>query len=646
MKWVTYDSGHGDRVGVVVDGAIHGLAPGRTLIDLIAQGSEALRTIGIETAQNPYESVPLSEATLRSPIPQPPSLRDCLCFLDHLRNCQEAAGGTRALKDAWYQMPAFYFASPATVVGPYEDVQIAPGSIWFDFELEIGAVIGRPGRDLTPEEAESHIIGYTLYCDWTARDLQLREAPMAIGQAKGKDSATTLGPFLATPDELEPYFKHGKLALSVSATVNGELIGSGCTDQMDWSFAEVISYASRGVNLLPGDVFGSGTIPTCCLIEHLSLAEMEGFRGWLHDGDVVSLRADGLGETRQTIRASAKPHLLAPRKQPNQTPRRKRVNSAPALIPYTRGLHNLGSNVWAWLLPDGGYGWSNAGLVSGSGASLLVDTLYDLPLTREMLSTMEPLTVRDPITHAVLTHSNGDHTHGNQLLADSVRIVAASGTAEEMHHELPPEMSAATQFMDLGPVVNAYLRDRFGPFDFGGIRLRLPDETFEIELTLDIGGRQVRVLNLGPAHTAADSVVHIPDAGVLFGGDLLFIGCTPIVWSGPIANWVKACDAMIALDAPIVVPGHGPVTDPDGIRAVRDYFIHIVEQADGAHARGLSFVEAAQSIDLSEYTAWLDAERVVVNVYQRYRELEPKLPEVPRIQLIALMAEWDGKRGR
>ena len=150
-------------------------------------------------------------------------------------------------------------------------------------------------------------------------------------------------------------------------------------------------------------------------------------------------------------------------------------------------------------------------------------------------------------------------------------------------------------------------------------------------------------MNLGPAHTAADSVVHVPDAGVLFAGDLLFIGCTPIVWAGPIANWVAACDAMIALDAPTVVPGHGPVTDPDGIRAVRGYLAHVAEQAEAAYRKGLSFIEAADGIDLGEYASWLDAERVVVNVYQRYRELDPDTPQLPAMALLAMQAEWLAK---
>ena len=155
---------------------------------------------------------------------------------------------------------------------------------------------------------------------------------------------------------------------------------------------------------------------------------------------------------------------------------------------------------------------------------------------------------------------------------------------------------------------------------------------------------RVELLNLGPAHTAADSVVHVPDAGVLFAGDLLFIGCTPIVWAGPIENWVKACDAMISLDAPTVVPGHGPVTDADGIRAVRGYLAYVAEQAEASYREGLSFVEAADSIDLGEYASWLDAERLVINVYTHYRGLDSNTPQLPAMGLLAMQAEWLAKR--
>jgi glyoxylase-like metal-dependent hydrolase (beta-lactamase superfamily II) len=521
---------------------------------------------------------------------------------------------------------------------------MAPGSVWQDFELEIAAVIGTAGKDLSVADAERSIVGYMILNDWSARDLQQLEGQLAIGQAKGKDGGVTLGPYLVTPDELEPYRRDGKLSLYATALVNDQVIGSGSTAQMDWSFAEIIAYASRGVMLNPGDVFGSGTVPTCTLVEHLDPTAPESFRGWLHDGDVVTLRVEGLGETRQTVRKTAAPQPLPARPNPDATPATKRVNPAPAKIPYTRGLHEVGDRVWAWMLPDGGFGWSNAGLVAGDGASLLVDTLFDLPLTREMLAAMTPITDQAPITDALITHSNGDHTHGNQLLDTSVRVIAATGTAEEIEHGMAPEMLVMAQTADLGPVATPYLRERFGPFDFGGITLRNADQTFDDRLTVEVGGRVVELLNLGPAHTAADSVVHVPDAGVLFAGDLLFIGCTPIVWAGPLANWVAACDAMIALDAPTVVPGHGPITDGDGIRAVRGYLVHIAEQAEAAYRKGLSFVEAADTIDLGEYASWLDAERLVINVYTRYRELDSDTPQLPAMGLLAMQAEWLAKR--
>ncbi len=642
MKWVTFKDNGGERSGVLSGDAVHALQPGIGMLELIGYGAAGLRELG-QDALRSAPALPLDQVALMAPIPRPPSIRDSLCFLDHMRNCQAAMGGGRVLKDTWYRIPAFYFACPSTVLGPYEDAPMAPGSAWQDFELEIAAVIGVAGKDFSVAEAEEAIVGYMIFNDWSARDLQMLEGQLAIGQAKGKDSGVTLGPYLVTPDELEPYRRDGKLGLEVTALVNDEVIGAGSTAAMDWSFAEVIAYASRGVALTPGDVFGSGTVPTCTLVEHLDAAAPESFRGWLHDGDVVTLKVQGLGETRQTVRKTPAPQPIPLRRNPDAVPAAQRVNPAPARIPYTRGLHEVADRVWAWMLPDGGYGWSNTGLVAGDDASLLVDTLFDLPLTREMLDAMAPITERAPITDALITHSNGDHTHGNQLLDRSVRVIAAKGTAEEIAHGMAPEMLVMAQTADLGPVATTYLRERFGPFDFGGITLRNADQTFDDELTIEVGGREVRLLNLGPAHTAADSVVHVPDAGVLFAGDLLFIGCTPIVWAGPVANWVAACDTMIALDAPTVVPGHGPVTDPDGIRAVRGYLVHIAEQADAAHRKGLSFVEAADGIDLGEYASWLDAERVVVNVYQRYRELDPATPQLPAMGLLAMQAEWHAK---
>jgi 2-keto-4-pentenoate hydratase/2-oxohepta-3-ene-1,7-dioic acid hydratase in catechol pathway len=239
-------------------------------------------------------------------------MRDCLCYLQHMRNCLRARGVPDELPDVWYEIPAFYFAGPASVVGPHDDVAVAPGSARFDFELEIAAVIGRGGRDLTLEQAHESIAGYTIYCDWSARDLQALDRALGIGQAKGKDAATTLGPFMVTPDELPPHTFESPFEIEVRALVNDRLIGSGRTGKMDWTFAEIISYASRGVALEAGDVIASGTIPTCTLIEHFDATDptSSAFPGWLVPGDVVELFAEGLGATRQRIVAGVDPHPL------------------------------------------------------------------------------------------------------------------------------------------------------------------------------------------------------------------------------------------------------------------------------------------------------------------------------------------------
>jgi 2-keto-4-pentenoate hydratase/2-oxohepta-3-ene-1,7-dioic acid hydratase in catechol pathway len=319
MYWVTYRDGDSQRAGVVSGGAIHAAPDGVTLPDLIRRGPDGLAAAGEQARRSPA-TAPLADVRLAAPIPYPPSIRDSLCFLEHMRNCRAATGGSRVLNDAWYEIPAFYFACPATVLGPYDDAPIAPGSAWQDFELEIAAVIGVAGQDFSVAEADAAIIGYTIFNDWSARDLQQLEGQLGIGQAKGKDSGVTLGPWLVTPDELAPYFRDGTLSLDVTALVNDVELGSGSTGTMDWSFGEVISYASRGVPLAPGDVIASGTVPTCTLVEHLDPNAPESFPGWLHDGDVVTLQVQGLGQTRQTVRASPAPHALPARPNPAAAP--------------------------------------------------------------------------------------------------------------------------------------------------------------------------------------------------------------------------------------------------------------------------------------------------------------------------------------
>ncbi|WP_168200485.1 MBL fold metallo-hydrolase [Allokutzneria sp. NRRL B-24872] len=307
-------------------------------------------------------------------------------------------------------------------------------------------------------------------------------------------------------------------------------------------------------------------------------------------------------------------------------------------------LRRIAEDVWAWVGPGRGWGWSNAGVVGGQGQALLVDTLYDLRLTRELLAEAARVLDGRVITDAVNTHGNGDHCFGNELLAPDVRVHAARESASALH-EAPPEHMSALLKADLGPVLTPYMRKSFGPFAFDEITLREPDSLFDGERTLDIGGREVRLRDLGPAHTEADTVAHVPDAGVVFAGDLLFVEATPIMWAGPSSNWIAACDRMIAMDPEVVVPGHGPVTDQDGVLAMRGYLEHAFEHAKAAHARGESVEQAAHGFDTGPYAGWENPERIVITMHALYREIDPASPAVDLLTVFHIMAEWDRVNG-
>jgi glyoxylase-like metal-dependent hydrolase (beta-lactamase superfamily II) len=294
---------------------------------------------------------------------------------------------------------------------------------------------------------------------------------------------------------------------------------------------------------------------------------------------------------------------------------------------YTLGLHEIGDGCHAYLQPHGGWGWSNAGLIVGEGRSLLVDTLFDLKLTASMLEAMAPHTASAPVSSLVNTHANGDHCYGNSEVVaawPSVEIVSSTATAEEMP-EVPPAMLDALN-QDPGDVGDLF-RSFFGDFDFGGIELKLPTRTFDDRLEMEIGGRAVELIEVGPAHTAGDTIVHVPDSKTVFTGDILFIGGTPIVWAGPLSNWVAACDLMLSIDVETVVPGHGPVTDRSGIVAVRDYLSLVDDEATRRHEAGVDAFDAARDIatllDVDDrFGEWGESGRIAVNVDTVYRALD------------------------
>lgn len=309
-----------------------------------------------------------------------------------------------------------------------------------------------------------------------------------------------------------------------------------------------------------------------------------------------------------------------------------------AALPYVKGVHQVGDGLFAYLQPDGGWGWSNAGLVVGDGASLLVDTLFDLRLTAEMLDALKRVTpAAEHIGTVVNTHANGDHCYGNALVAGA-EIVASARCAEEMG-ELPPSTMDAMMRAapGMGPA-GAFVGRIFGAFDFSGIELCPPTRTFEGRLDLDIGGRRVSLIEVGPAHTGGDVVVHLPAERVVFTGDILFHGGHPIVWAGPVANWVRACDAVLALDVDTVVPGHGPLATPAAVADLKGYFEWLTAETRPRYDAGLTPLAAARDIGLGAYKDWGEPERLVVNICALYRDFGAERHD-SALDLMAMMAE-------
>jgi 2-keto-4-pentenoate hydratase/2-oxohepta-3-ene-1,7-dioic acid hydratase in catechol pathway len=251
--------------------------------------------------------VPLTDARLLAPIPRPPSVRDFMAFEEHVVNALGAIG--MPVDPIWHSVPVFYFSNPAAIVGPHDDVPVPPGSRALDYELEVAAIVGRAGSDLNPLDAQGHIAGYTMLCDWSARDLQMAETKVGLGPVKGKDTATSLGPFLVTPDELEPRRAGQGFDLAMSASVNGRPYSRGNWADVRWSFEQMLAYASRGTTLRPGDVIGSGTVGSGCIIELSGLHGSQAYP-WLAVGDEVRLEVELLGEIVATVVAGAEPVLL------------------------------------------------------------------------------------------------------------------------------------------------------------------------------------------------------------------------------------------------------------------------------------------------------------------------------------------------
>ena len=310
---------------------------------------------------------------------------------------------------------------------------------------------------------------------------------------------------------------------------------------------------------------------------------------------------------------------------------------------YTKGLKDIGNGIWAYLQPDGSWGWSNAGLIVDGDQTLLVDTLFDLKLTAEMLVDMRrSVPAAAHINTLFNTHHNGDHTFGNQLV-ESAQIIATAATFDEMDPSHPAlYQSIMVNAHQLGRGAE-FLAELFKPFDFSDVKLKKPDRTFSGELELKVGDKAMRLIELGPAHTRGDTVLLVPEDRVVFTGDLLFNEGTPIAWAGPVSNWVRACDRILAMDVDVIVPGHGPIADKQAIREMKGYLEFVEHEARKRFEEGMTARDAAFDIQLGRYADWGDAERIVVTVHNLFEEFAGEHSEPNVLMLFEQMADFRSK---
>jgi len=290
-------------------------------------------------------------------------------------------------------------------------------------------------------------------------------------------------------------------------------------------------------------------------------------------------------------------------------------------------LREIAPEVFACLQEDRGLGCSNSGLVR-SGGGLVVDTFWDLPHTREMIDHYTGVW-EGPPTRVVNTHENGDHCWGNQLFPEA-EIIASRACAEGFGKtESPLTMQAIRAQRDSDDPAVAALARALAEWDFEGIELRAPTETFENRLELDLGSVEAHLIHVGPAHTPGDVIVHLPGAGVLFAGDALFRLCTPIGWAGTYDAWLAALDRMIALAPEVIVPGHGPLCGVEGPREMKAYLEYVRTESKAAFEAGLPALDAAKRMDLRPYANWTEPQRLVFNVERAYRELRGEAWDAP-----------------
>jgi cyclase len=330
---------------------------------------------------------------------------------------------------------------------------------------------------------------------------------------------------------------------------------------------------------------------------------------------------------------------------------------------FEGGLREVGKGCFAWLQPNGAWGEANAGLVVGEDASLLIDTLWDQRLAREMIGAMQEQLGDAPIELVVNTHSDGDHWWGNAEARRAAEIVTSQASLDAMREEATPsaldrmrKLTGLTRHVPglvpggIGPM-GSYVNEMLAPFDFGNVSTRLPDRAFSGRAVEQAGGREVELIEVGPAHTAGDLVVFVPDARVVFAADILFLQSTPVMWHGPLENWLAALELLLGLEADVFVPGHGPVGGRAEVELLRDYWNWLDKGVRESQQRGRSAPEAARDLaqdpGFERFRDWECPERMLISVTTVHRALEGKgrIPATPqgRATVFAEVAKFAGE---
>jgi len=301
MRYLTFVAPGEERLrlgALQAEDRVVSLARGDLPLDMLSfiQAGQETWALAEQIARQTQSVWPLDQVTLKAPLPRPPTLRDFYAFETHVKKANKNRG--REVPEEWYEFPVFYFTNPNTIYGPGESVPMPAYTQAMDYELEVAAVIGKEGKDILAEFAVEHIFGFTILNDWSARDVQRKEMKVGLGPGKGKDFATSLGPWIVTPDEFvsRRTVRPGVYTLEMTARVNGKELSRGNWNDIHYSFGELIHRASEGVMLYPGDVIGSGTVGTGCLLE---LTKGEG--PWLKKGDEVELEIEDIGVLKNKV---------------------------------------------------------------------------------------------------------------------------------------------------------------------------------------------------------------------------------------------------------------------------------------------------------------------------------------------------------